>query len=283
MEGANVKKRAIFIVILLVAIIGYSAYRFILSRNPDVSGLKINSTPSSDVFLNDKLVGKTPYEDKQTIGEYVLKLLPQSSTTSSSAWQGKIILNPNVLTYINRDLGQSELTSSGEILSLEKISQNEAQLNVFTVPDAATVLLDGIERGVSPLFLADISAGEHDVAVVSPGFAGRTVRVQLTSGYKLVINFQLALTTQKEIVSGEITSTPAATTKLPEGKPYVVIKDTETGFLKVRVNPSTSATEAARLNPGDRYPLLEEQTGWYKISYDGKEGWIASRYAEKKE
>lgn len=275
------KKRAIFIVVLLLAIIGYSAYRFIFSRAPEIAGLKVNSTPAADIFLDDKLIGKTPYEDKYKIGEYISKLIPQGSDSSSFAWQGKITLNPNVLTYVNRDLGQSELTSSGEILTLERISQNEAQLNVFTTPDAATILLDGIERGVSPLFLADLSPGEHDVAAVSAGFIGRTVRVQLTSGYKLVINFQLALAKQEGIGSGEITPTPGTTIELPQGKPYVIIKETETGFLRVRSGPSKSATETAQIKPGDKYPLLEEQEGWYKISYDGKEGWIASRYAER--
>ncbi len=277
------KKRALLIVVLLVAIIGYSAYRFILSKNPEISGLKINSNPSAEIYLNDKLIGKTPYEDKYKIGEYVLKLIPQGLEVSAFAWQGKITLNPNVLTYVNRDLGQSELTSSGETLTLEKISQNEAQLNVFTTPDAATILLDGIERGVSPIFLADLSPGEHDVAAVSAGFIGRTVRVQLTSGYKLMINFQLALNKQEGGAASEVTPTPGTTAELPGGKPYVVIKETETGFLRVRSGPSKSATETAQIKPGDKYPLLEEQEGWYKISYDGKEGWIASRYAEKGE
>lgn len=277
------KKRALLIVIVLLAIIGYSTYKFIFSKNSEIAGLKIISTPAADIFLDDKLTGKTPFEDKYKTGEYVLKLIPQGTDSSAFAWQGKITLNPSVLTYVNRDLGQSELTSSGEILTLEKISQNEAQLNVITTPDAATILLDGIERGVSPIFLSDISPGEHDVAAISAGFIGRTVRVQATSGYKLIINFQLALNKQEGAVTDGITPSPSETAGLPENKPYVVIKDTETGFLRVRSGPSRSATETAQINPGDKYPLLEEQEGWYKISYDGKEGWIASRYAEKRE
>ncbi|MBI4990521.1 SH3 domain-containing protein [Candidatus Gottesmanbacteria bacterium] len=277
------KKRAILVVIVLVVIIGYSAYTFIFARTPDISGLKINATPPADIFLNDKLVGKTPYDDKYRTGEYVLKLIPQDSTASSSAWQGKIKLNPNVLTFVNRDLGPSELTSSGEILTLEKISQNEAQLNVFSIPDAAIVLLDGVERGVSPLFSGDLTPGEHDVAVVSPGYVGRTVRVQLTTGYKLIINFQLALSKKEEAIVGEATPTPSLTSPVAQGKPYVLIKETETGFLRVRSSPSKSATETAQVKPGDKYPFLDEQEGWYKISYDGKEGWISNRYAEKKQ
>jgi len=68
----------------------------------------------------------------------------------------------------------------------------------------------------------------------------------------------------------------------PMAKPYVLIKETPTGWLRVRMEPSTTATEAAKVNPGEKYPLLEEKGGWYKIRYSGdKEGWISAQYATK--
>jgi N-acetylmuramoyl-L-alanine amidase len=62
----------------------------------------------------------------------------------------------------------------------------------------------------------------------------------------------------------------------------VVIKNTPTGWLRVRMEPSLSATEAAKVKPGEKYTLLDEKNGWYKISYkEGEEGWISGRYAKK--
>jgi len=44
------------------------------------------------------------------------------------------------------------------------------------------------------------------------------------------------------------------------------------------------ATEAAKVNPGETYPFLDEKEGWFKIEYDkDKEGWISGKYAEKVE
>lgn len=275
-------KKALLFIIILVLALGFTAYKFFLGKNTDVSGIKIVTNPPTNIFLNNKLTGKTPFEDKFPPGEYVLKLIPENTATQASFWQGKVKLNPDTLTYISRDLGPSELTSAGEVLLLEKIPQNEAQLSVISQPDAAIVLFDGQERGVTPLFLTDLSPGEHDIALSSPGFAARSLRAQLSAGYKLMINFQLALLKNEESSISGITPTPDRLNE--KGKPNVIIKDTETGFLRVRNNPSKSAEEIAQVKPGDKFNLIEEKEGWYKISFgDDKEGWISSRYAEKKE
>lgn len=271
-------------IVLIVLVIIFAGYRFFVSQTKGIGGLKVVSNPSSNVFLNDKLVGKSPYEDKYQTGEYVLKLIPDEAATQASSWQGRININPSVLTYVNRELGASELLSSGEILTLEKISLNETQLAIFSQPDGVVVLLDGQEKGVTPLLIKDVSAGEHDVSVTSPGFISRTVRIQSTLGYKLSVNFQLALAGGTEGQAAGISPTPEPDQKKQLEKPYVVIKDTPTGFLRVRSGPTTSSTEAARVKPADEYPLLEEKQGWYKILYDtDREGWISGRYASKVE
>jgi hypothetical protein len=277
-------KKSIIVILLLLIVIGYIVLRFVLFRTPTVSGLKITAQPQVNIFLDDKLVGKTPFENKYASGEYTLKLIPiEDQSFPVSSWQGKIKLNPSVLTFVNRDLGQSELRSGGEILTLDKIPLNETQLNVFSHPDAAKIIIDGIEKGITPLVLDDLEEGEHDVAVTSLGFIGRTQRVQLTSGYKLTVDFQLALSESQE-ASPSPTIQPESVSEVQIKRPYIVIKETETGFLRVRSGPSKTSTETAQVNPGTKYPFLEEKEGWYKIIYqEGKEGWISSRYADKKE
>lgn len=276
-------KKAILIVAILIAVLGFGGYKLLSLRTGGTSGLKVISTPTASIFLNDKLIGKTPYDDKYSSGEYILKLVPEGISAQTISWQGKITLNPQVLTYVNRELGTSELTSAGEILTLEKISNSQTQLVVTTQPDGATVILDGQEKGTATLTPMDVTAGEHEAAVTSPGFTSRTVRVAAVSGYKLIVNIQLALAPGQEVPSG--TASPTGTVQTKEiKKPYVLIKDTPTGFLRVRMEPSTSATEAAQVKPGEKYPYLEEKNGWFKITYEsGKSGWISGTYAEKVE
>lgn len=283
-------KRAIIIVVLLLAVLGYALYAFVFAGSSSNAGLKVTATPTANVFLNDKLMGKTPFDTNYKSGDYVLKLIPQDSSSQVSSWQGKVTLNPSLLTYVDRTLGPSELTSAGEILTLEKNPAGDAQLSVITQPDAAAVIVDGQEKGAAPLLLKDMVAGEHDVSISSPGFVNRTLRVELTKGFKLVANFQLALQNEGGTASESATVTPGAggsttssTSNTTAGNgPYVVIKDTPTGFLRVRMAPSVSATEAAQVKPRDKYTYTDEQNGWYKITYDtGKEGWISGQYATK--
>ena len=62
----------------------------------------------------------------------------------------------------------------------------------------------------------------------------------------------------------------------------VEILPTGTGFLRVRSGSGTAHAEITRVHPGEKYPLLEEVSGWYKIRLvDQTEGWISGRYAKK--
>lgn len=277
-------KKALVIIISIVLVVIFGGYRFFVSQTKGLGGIKIVSSPTASVFFNDRLVGKTPYEDKHPVGEHVLKLIPDEGATQASSWQGKVNVNSSVLTYVNRELGISELLSGGEILTLEKIPQGEAQLAVFSQPDGSTVLLDGQEKGVTPLLLKDISISEYDVSVTSPGFISRTVRTQVTSGFKLSVDFQLALAGDTAKLTDESST---ASGILKEGelvKTLVLIKDTPTGFLRVRSGPSTSYKELSKVEPGKNYQMLEEKGEWYKILYEeDKEGWISGRYASKVE
>lgn len=253
------------------------------NRSSGVAGLKVISSPNSSIFINDKLIGKTPYDDKYAVGEYILKLIPEGISNQAVSWQGQIKLNPSVLTYVNRELSTSELTSAGEILTLEKISPNMTQLAVTSQPDPAAIIVDGQEKGTTSLAPMEIASGDHEIAVSSPGFSTRTVRVSAVTGYKLLVNVQLGLAPGQELPA--VTSSASSSAKNNEiAKPYVIIKDTPTGFLRVRMEPSTTATEAAQVKPAEKYPFLEEKGGWYKISYTSeKTGWISGSYAQKVE
>lgn len=284
-------KKAVALAVVLVVALTVGAYFYLTKSKKGTSGLKVVSTPGASVFLNEQLLGKTPYETKYPAGEYTLKIIPDEAGSGVTSWQGSVKLEPSFLTFVSRDLGTSELLSGGELVTLEKMEGGEAQIAVFSTPDGATVLLDGQEKGVSPTMLRDVLPGEHDVAVSAVGFVGRTVRVQATSGYKVVVNFQLALVKEQELpasppVDGSsgatATSSGSTSTSGALTPPYVKIKDTPTGFLRVRSSASTAASEVAQIKPGETFPFLEEQEGWYKISYaQGKEGWISGRYAEK--
>lgn len=58
----------------------------------------------------------------------------------------------------------------------------------------------------------------------------------------------------------------------------VTIDETPTGWLRVREYPK--GPEITKIYPGDTYPLLAEDDGWYQIEFgDGTSGWISGEYA----
>ena len=62
----------------------------------------------------------------------------------------------------------------------------------------------------------------------------------------------------------------------------IQILATPTGILNVRSGPGLSYSVIAKINPGEKYQLLDERPEWYNIKLSsGKTGWISSQYAKR--
>jgi hypothetical protein len=297
-DRKHMKRKIFFLVIVVGLILIVAAIaRYVTNRGPKQGELRVESIPVSSVFLDNRNIGKTPYKEKVNAGEYTLKIVPESATAQLTTWQGKVTVGQNLLTYVNASLSESELTTAVDLVWLEKITSKLSELSVTTNPDGATVLVDDVIKGVTPLSLQDITPGDHNVSITSVGFVTRTLKIKTTPGYRLIANLKLALSpggAPQASPSSALTPTPtgkakaatsSASKNTPEpAKPYVTIKDTPTGFLRVRIDPSTSATEAGRVNPGEKYSILDSQNGWYEINFDGTNtGWVSGQYAQKVE
>lgn len=289
------------IIVLGLGLVGFGIYKFAQSRRPN-AGLKVETTPPALVFVDGTQIGQSPIDKLFKPGEVTVKLIPNSTTVALSTYQTKVRLSQNVYTVITRDFGKEESESAGAIVTLEPQSAKTASLSVVVAgPDSASVLLDGQPQGFTPLVVNSITVGDHQITISAPGFATRQIAALSKPGYKLVINAKLAGSLPEPSPTPEaatISATPSPSPKtLPKlspsaspkpattiKKPYVEIKDTPTGFLRVREKPSTSATESGRVSPADRFPLLGEQSGWYNISVTleaTSSGWISAQYADK--
>lgn len=293
------KRKLIFLAILLgLVFIVAGIMRFLTNRTPKEGELRVDSQTTASIFLDDKNIGKTPYKDKVQAGEYTLKLVPESAAAQLSTWEGKVAVGGNLLTYVNASLSESELTTAVDVIWLEKITSRVSELSVTTNPDGATVLVDEATRGVTPLSLSDIAPGDHTISITSSGFSPRSVKIKTTPGYRLIANFKLALSAGGQpsttvTPTPDLSGTPAPTPKTATAsgtqvadppKPFVIIKDTPTGFLRVRMEASTSSSESARVNPGEKYTYFSTENGWYQIKYDGKNsGWVSGQYVDKVE
>jgi len=243
---------------------------------PKEAGVLIESTPASMVFINGEQIGRTPYEITRPPGEITVKLVPEATDKPMAPFETKVTLTPGIKTIIRREFGDSEETSSGEIISFEKIGGKEAELALVSVPNSAQISIDGRIKGYAPV-KPPIAPGEHQIVVSAPNYKERALSIKTLVGYKLTAVVKLA-------PSGE---TPKEEETPPQQQETLVeILSTPTGTLRVRDKPGLGGAEIGQVKPGERYRFLEEDeaTGWFKIEYQkGKEGWVSNQYAKKVE
>ncbi|MBI5127552.1 PEGA domain-containing protein [Candidatus Roizmanbacteria bacterium] len=288
------KSKLVLLLVLIILFIGFVVVRFfILDKQNAYGKLKIISSPTASVFINNMIIGKTPYDDKYKVGEYLLKLIPEGNATETASWNGKINVYKNSLTYVNRELGSSDIFSAGEIFTTQKMETapkngNYGEIYVESEPQGAIITLDNDEKGVAPLVLQDVLRGDHELSVFMPGFFRRTQKINVDPGYRVNASFKLALDqSQKQLSDVEKTATPSA----KPGRTMVTINSNPQGWLRVRVDASINASEEAKVKVGEKYEFLDEKAGWYQIKYNGNkdglesgefdEGWVSSEYSTK--
>lgn len=230
------------------------------------SGISVLSNPEgAKVFLDEKEVGVTPYENKDLeVKEYTVRI-----EKDKTSWQGKIRLTSGTVSVVNRDLSASASSSAGEVLILEK----GRGLTIVSNPADAGIEIDGKVLGKTPLTI-NLEPGEHTILLSHPSYLKRSIRASLPQDFNLNMSVDLALS------EADLTTVNTPTIKVT---PEVVVKDTPVGFLRVRDKASTSGREIAQVKPGDTLTLLEELSGWVRVRLpDNTEGFVSSTYVEKK-
>ncbi|MCL4366097.1 PEGA domain-containing protein [Patescibacteria group bacterium] len=230
------------------------------------SGISVLSEPSeATVYLDDKEVGKTPYENKNLESrDYTVKLQKERGL-----WEGRIKLTAGTVAVVNRDLAYDQASSAGEILTLG----SGKGITIVSSPTDSDVEIDGKSYGRTPV-TADIEKGAHTILISHTNYLKRSIRVELPQDFNLTVSVNLALS------EADLTdiSTPVITQTAE-----VFVKNTPTGFLRVREKPNLNGKEIGKVAPGDTLILLEEQGAWDRVRLsNGTEGYVSSSYVEKK-
>ena len=279
------KIRLVVFTILLFSIATFAIIRYLILDNSKQEGtIKIISSPLASLFINSNPIDRpTPFEGKLKPGEYTVKLIPQGDATSSASWESKVNIYSNSLTYINRELGSSQLTSSGEILTSTPMKNKPSEpdtgeVYIETEPTGAIVKLDNDEKGVGPLLLSGVSKGSHELSITLPGFFPKTRKINIDTGYRVSAKFKLAVDQSQKTIENEA----SGSADIKETQKEIEITETETGFLRVREEPTVSSDEIGRVEPGNKFIVLDEAARWVKIEYEpGSEGCVSSTYTKE--
>ena len=160
--------------------------------------------------------------------------------------------------------------------------ENQSGLMISANPDKAAVSIDGEIKGFTPMRMDDIGQGDKQVTITFPGHKNVNLYVKALAGYQLVIEAKMIEEKVGQTQTAELELEVEPIEKIEESQSEVKVKETETGWLRVRQASSSASREIMRINPGETYELLDEGGGWYKIGLgDGATGWISARYADK--
>ncbi len=280
------KKILLLVAPLLIATLIFFGILFFFDRKNGKGALQVTSVPNSKVYLNNKLMGTTPFcacEAPQTLttGDYTVKLVPVEGNFGE--FEEKITINESTLTVVDRTFADSGESSASIISLIPLKDKKDIELLAVSLPEGANVFLDNNPVGVTPLLLKEISESDHDLRITRDGYKDKSLKIKTALGYKLSsviflgINPDLSSTSE---ASEE--AVPSPTVSVPK----VVILDTPTGFLRVRENNSISSLEIAKAKPGETYEYVSEAEGWFEIklkSENGEEktGWVSASYAVK--
>ena len=181
--------RTIALPLLAVVVIaqgGLLAYWFVSGRaaaEPESGSVAITSDPSgSPVSVDGVPRGTTPFSVALRPGPHEIGVGAGAQFRSQSV---NVTSRGDASIFVELPRG----TASAAV----PIAAGVGGLQVATEPAGATVLIDGEARGVAPLTLSDLKAGEHAVVVQGTGEpVSRTVTVQEGAVASLVISMNSA-------------------------------------------------------------------------------------------
>jgi hypothetical protein len=281
----------IILIALFLALLVFFSLQFFGKLKSRKGALQVTSVPESKVYINDTYIGQTPLckcesADMLAIGDYTIRLVPLDK--SLSEFQEKITISEAVLTVVDRKFGKDSL-SEGSVISLTPLTdKKKLELLIVSFPEGSTVLLDNNTIGTTPLLYPNPTESDHVLKVRKNGYKEKTVRIRPPLGYKLTTAIYLStvadLGANAQVSSPSIVPSPSLSPVLSpsQSTAKIIILDTPTGFLRVRTNNSIASSEIGRVNPGETYPLISEQGGWFEIKLkNGSNGWISNQYARK--
>ncbi len=230
------------------------------------AALQVTSVPGSSVFMDGKLLGKTPYySDQVTSGDHTIKL-----SASQSSYTTQIALRSGTLTVINRELADNFSAQSGENLWLEPGLSGTL---LISRPQDTEITIDGKFYGTAPKLIKNLDDGDHQVQLTKAGYINRQFAIKTSSKYRLTADVTLA----SEIGRGQV--------QMAEPSPQVQVQKVEIlktpqGFLRVRKDASLTSDEIGRVSTGDQLEVIQKTDDWVKVLFEGKQGWISKTYTK---
>jgi hypothetical protein len=177
---ASVRARVLvlFAAVCVIAVAATAAVRSraVSAGRGDTGSVSIESEPGSDsIVIDGEPRGTTPLSLTLPAGRHRLQLRRQGRTQEVSLMVTRDVSTVHHFTWPAEPSRASTIDATGS-------------LRVTTDGGAATITIDGVVRGSTPVTVNNLAVGDHDVTVVRNGATyRRTIRVDAASTASLVV------------------------------------------------------------------------------------------------
>lgn len=168
-----------------------------ISFSPLVSSgtaLTVNTPQGkAEVYLDGKKVGETPFSSENIdAGEYDLEIRRISAEpTFYHSISKQIHLEPNTRTFVEAEIGPQKQFSSVVVMYYRKDASTEASVYITSSPREATVTIEDVSYGVTPVTDESLTPGKHSVKVEKDGYVPQEFVIITREGYTLITEIQL--------------------------------------------------------------------------------------------
>lgn len=267
--------------IFLLPILGGCSFPSTITSKLTPAALQIQTNPKAEVVIDNTSYGMTPLQNaKVAPGKHTITLKSDWGT-----YTNEITILSSTVTVLNRQFYANQTESSGEIALVEKGSG----ASLITTPKGATVIIDKMQVGTTPLTIPTVIEGKHDLVLKAAGYQEKSLTINVTPGYGLIVMADLARNTnslQAVLPSPSATNSAAQSTSAPSATPTTVgtqatVLPTGTGWLRVRAQASLASAELFKINTGDTVIVLEKGNGFFRIRTNGgQEGWASAQFLQ---
>jgi len=147
------------------------------------------------VFIDDKEVGKTPFEDNNLKpGSHKFRLEKEDESSEFyKDFERTIYLEEGTQVVINWDLGPGDNFSSGEVYFFkEKLTQEDnSTVSILVDPESSKVYFDGAIQEGHPIIINHVKEGYHKIIIQKEGYIGEELEVKTKKGYDLFVEIKL--------------------------------------------------------------------------------------------
>lgn len=230
-----------------------------LKDKKDISTAKVGfKTDTSSIILD----WKEGQEGSQKIIEGMefdtnAKKVPNLSTVNITSAAN---LQPNTVTELQIPISNDSdfIAHFGETMHMQIRSENDSPFFVTDIWANTRTALSDKENVIDAK-----SSRTYMVKFKTPLLPG-----EAKGKFSLVLNEKVLTEFEIKLNIGDY------------GQKVLKVRPNGLGYLTVRKDATTSSEDIGRATPGAIYQFTEEKNNFYKIDFNGKEGWVSARFVE---